>query len=351
VLPSKNNFLDHVKWLRSAVRAQGAELLVAGDSMAALVRQGQRHWVLHPQFLAPVAGVNQYVPTLTDDATHFAGWLPYRNRRWPAATDKLLFKRVAHQAGLRVPEFALETGPEMHDVVVKRAASSFGEQVRGPFRSSAECPLDVTRGDYYERFIAGELLKAWYWNGTAVAVEVDAMPAVVGDGRATLRELITQRATLMRAQSDEALQRLLGRSAVLLAYHGRALDEVLPAGVRQRVEFRYGSDLMHPRGRRVVDLRAVDPGSEAGLAWAALMAAGAVLQGAVPEDLRAQTLFTLDAVRDKDQRIWFLEMNSNPTVHPLAYPRMIADLIGAAQGQGQGHEEAPGPSRRPVPAV
>lgn len=331
MLPSKNNFLDHVKWLRSAVRAQGAELLIAGDSMEALVRHGKRHWVLHPQFLAPVAGVSQYVPTLTDDTTHFAGWLPYRNRRWPVATDKLLFKRVALQAGLPVPEFSVETGAEMNDVVVKRAASSFGEQVRGPFRSSAECPLDVAQGDYYERFIGGELLKAWYWNGEAVGVEVDAMPAVAGDGRSSLRELITQRATLMRSQNEDALQRLLGRSAVVLGYHGRSLDEVLPAGVRQRVEFRYGSDLMHPRGRRVVDLRSVDPLSEAGAAWAPLVAAGEALHRAIPEETRAQTLFTLDAVRDKDQRIWFLEMNSNPTVHPLAYPQMMAGLIGAAE--------------------
>jgi len=326
VPPSKNNFLDHVKWLRTAVRAQGAELLIAGDSMEALVRHGKRHWVLHPQFLAQVDGVSQYVPTLTDETTHFIGWLPYRNRRWPVAADKLLFKRVAHQAGLRVPEFSVEIGTGMTDVVVKRAASSFGEQVRGPFRMAADCPLDVAQGDYYERFIEGELLKVWYWNGEAVGVEVDAMPAVLGDGRSTLRELITQRATLMRSQKEDALKRLIDRSAGVLGYHGRSLDEVLPAGVRQRVEFRYGSDLMHPRGRRVVDLRA-----DVEAAWAPLVAAGKVLRDAIPEETRAYTLFTLDAVRDKDQRIWFLEMNSNPTVHPLAYPPMMAGLIGGAK--------------------
>ncbi len=36
---SKSSFLDHVKWLRKAVLAAKADLLVAGDSMQALVRQ------------------------------------------------------------------------------------------------------------------------------------------------------------------------------------------------------------------------------------------------------------------------------------------------------------------------
>jgi len=43
VLPSKNSFLDHVKWLRKAVAAEQAEFILAGDSMQALVRKGNMH--------------------------------------------------------------------------------------------------------------------------------------------------------------------------------------------------------------------------------------------------------------------------------------------------------------------
>jgi len=323
VAASKNNFLDHVRFLRQAVLAHGGELIIAGNSMQALLRQGMRHWVLLPQFLATIDGVRQYTSSFVDEASHFAGWLPYSNKRWPLASDKLAFKRFVTSVGLKTPRFSESPGTELNNVVVKRVVSSFGEQVLGPFRTSNERLIDAAQGEYYERFIEGNLLKIWYWNGQAVCVEQDFMPFVKGDGISTLGELIMARANLSKWHNDNDKAQVFARSADLLRYFGRTIDTVLDQQARQRIEFRYGSDLMHQSDRKVIDLQQVPTP-----AWAASLSdIGQKLYAAIPEPQRKDAVFTVDAILDSKQVIWLLEMNSNPTIHPLVYPEMIASLM------------------------
>ena len=336
---SKNNFFDHVRWLRQAALDAGLELIIAGESLQALLRRGEQFWVLQPQFLATVNGIAQYTPALIDEVTHFAGWLPDRSKRWPAANDKLIFKQWAQKAGLRVPAYAISTENEMTNVVVKRAASSFGAQVQGPFRSASECPIDPSRGDYYEQFVAGEIFKVWYWNDAPMAAERDTMPRVTGNGRSSFRKLIEDRANLMRKCEPSELSHLLERCAVVLRFFGRSLDDVPDQGERQIVEFRYGSTLMSPRGRLVLDMR-----TNTNPRWDELRAAGPVLHSAIPEPLRRDTLFTADAIYD-GQQFWWLEMNSHPAVHPLAYPAIAASLGAAAESRAASASAV----RRPVP--
>jgi hypothetical protein len=58
--------------------------------------------------------------------------------------------------------------------------------------------------------------------------------------------------------------------------------------------------------------------------WARI---GTTLHQAIPVDIRPRTLFTVDAVVDVDNRIWLLEMNSNPTIHPLCYRSLVSSLF------------------------
>jgi hypothetical protein len=333
---SKNNFFDHVRWLRQAALDAGLELIIAGESLQALLRQGERFWALQPQFLARVNGVSQYTSALIDGVTHFAGWLPARDKRWPAANDKLIFKQWARQVGLSTPAYDTSTASDMSNVVVKRAASSFGAQVQGPFRRSSECQIAPSQGEYYEQYVDGEVFKVWFWNDTPVCAERDTMPRVTGNGRATFRKLIEERANLMRKCEPSELTHQLERSAAVLCFFGLSLDDIPERGKRQIVEFRYGSVVMHPRGRVVLDMRTnVDP------RWDEIRTAGPVLYSAIPQESRHDTLFTADAIYD-GQRFWWLEMNSHPTVHPLAYPAIAASLVSAPATR------TPSPVRQPV---
>lgn len=313
--------MDHVRWLRLAAKAQGLEVLVELDSMAAFVRKGEKHWVLYAQFLAEVDGRTRYFPGFTDTATHFAGWMPYPNAGWPATRDKLVFKRAAAALGLRVPEFRVDDAQQMAEVVVKRSTGSFGEHVHGPFRSSGDRALRIADGEYYERFIDGESLKVWYWDGAAVALERDRVPMVTGDGASTLRTLIEKLARQGGRIAREKLAAVVERSAEVLRYDGLELDDVPAAGRRQRVEFRYGTPLLLRRDRLDIDLHGnADP------QWRELHAAAPALTSLLPPELRRNALFTVDAIRDAQGRVWFLEMNANPTVHPLVYAHMLATL-------------------------
>jgi hypothetical protein len=166
------------------------------------------------------------------------------------------------------------------------------------------------------------------------------MPRVTGNGRSSFRKLIEDRANLMQRCEPSELSRLLERCTVVLRFFGRSLDDVPNQGERQIVEFRYGSTLMSPRDRLVLDMRA-----NANPRWDELRAAGPVLHSAIPEPLRHDTLFTADAIYDGRQ-FWWLEMNSHPAVHPLAYPAIAASLIEAA---ATGSKASASAVRRPEP--
>lgn len=322
MLPINTLFLDHVRWLRRAAKAHGAEVLVELDSMRAFVRHAGRHWVMHPQFLTTIEGRPRYIAVFSDAATHFAGWKPYPHNGWPASKDKLVFKRAARQLGLAVPDTALDDAGEWRDVVVKRAVGSFGEHVHGPYRSSTERPLKVAEGEFYEKFIEGENLKVWYWGSQVIGMERDSVASVVGDGASSIRELIDRHLAQVLRFTEAKLDRLLSRSTDLLRFDGLDMDHVLRAGQVQRVEFRYGSDLMKRDDREVVDLQ-----HDTSPQWEALRAAGPLLRRMIPDDVPSPTMFAIDAVRTPDGRIFLLEMNSNPIVNPLAYDAMLASLV------------------------
>ncbi len=323
--PSKNVFQDHVRCLRRAAKALGVEALVELDSMRAYLRHRGQHRVLLPLFVAEIGGRTQYVDAFIEEVTHFAGWLPRRNPGWPASMDKLVFKRLALDAGLRVPEFSQDAACGMADVVVKRARGSFGQQVHGPLRSSSEHDLDPAGGEYFERFVAGDLVKIWCFGPTAICLERDRMPSVRCDGRSTLGRLIAKRARTAGLVSPEQLEPLFARVEPVLRYDGVGLQDIPVDGTRQRVEFRYGSSLMKRGDREVVDLGADLP------EWAEVRAIAAALAQMVPEAIRPQAIFSVDAIRDREGRIWLLEMNANPTIHPLVYDRMVAALAAEMQ--------------------
>lgn len=327
LLPTNSYFRDQVRWLRRAARSLGIDVLVELDSMRAYLRKGDAHGELHPQFLTRIDGQLRYVPRFDDDANQFAGWRPNQAPvTWPASANKLVFKRAAARAGLPVPDHWLDDDTPRADVLVKCATGSFGEQVHGPFRSSTERPLRHELGEYYERFIEGELVKVWYWGSQAVGLECDPMPTVVGDGASSIRALVTRRASVPGV-AEERVARQLARCATMLAYDGGTLDDVPAAGEFRRVEFRYGSDVMVQRERQLVDLRgAVDA------KWAPLVAMGPQLERLIPEAQRGQLLFAVDAVRDGNGHFFLLEMNSNPFVNPLAYDAMLATWLARAEG-------------------
>jgi D-alanine-D-alanine ligase-like ATP-grasp enzyme len=58
-----------------------------------------------------------------------------------------------------------------------------------------------------------------------------------------------------------------------------------------------------------------------------LLRAGRTCLQAVPADARADVAFTLDGVLDDEERLWLLEVNCNPQLHPAFYQPMLDALF------------------------
>lgn len=326
---SKGDLLEHFKHLQKSLDEAGAEAILSVANFSVLMRRGAQDKVLYPQFLSMSGGAKQYTQTFGMNAKQFIGWLPYYNKRWEIATSKLSFKDYARTHGIRIPDHSVDLDADLRDVIVKRSVSSFGARIKGPFRSSRETALNADSGEFYERFIQGKIVKAWFWNATPVCMEVDAMPTLLGDGMSTIAALARKRLRGQRRPMSDPVRQAalevlvadkLGQTA---AYLGYRLDTVLPYRQSLLADFRYASELALPSYRQIVDLRTRMP-TELATQFSAI---GKALWAGIPAASRQDTLFTVDAILDPENRLWALEMNSNPYVHPLAYPLIVAAMF------------------------
>ncbi len=284
-----------------------------------------RYYDLIPQFAYRKEGRYQYSPTMPADldGIGFIGWLPYFNKRWTAATDKLAFKEFCSANGLRTPRYSTQAADHLNGYIIKQPLSSFGYNIRGPFRNPDHADLRSRAGpnEYYEEFISGKIAKAWYWDDKLVCLELLPMPTVIGDGAHTLAQLIAGAVVPPNAPLER------GEIEALVRFQNVSLDEVIPVGKTVLADFRYGSPLFPQtmENRNVIaKLASTDAGRQ-------FVSAGPALWRTIPDNERSATLYTVDAIVDGEDRVWLLEMNCNPTVHPDAYVSMLEGLFGPAQ--------------------
>ncbi|MCA3176101.1 MAG: hypothetical protein ING36_11290 [Burkholderiales bacterium] len=287
----------------------------------------QQQVIFVPQFYLEGQKQDSYGLELTPEVTGFIGWLPYFNKRWPHALDKILFKQFVQAQGLRTPEFWLssESGT-VTDVLIKPAKGSFGRGLRGPFRvagSDASARTQLAEHEFYERFFPGRILKVWYWNEQPVCVEIRPALKVKGDGRQSVWNLVQQTFPI----SERAWSRFLKRQdslSDLLAFQGFTWSSVLAAETEVQVDFLYGSSLYAELNDNQNCLQALT-GS---LLDQQIRAGGAVFCGVIPQEMRAQTLYTVDGMLDDHDNIAWLEMNCNPVLPPDAYPIILNSVFG-----------------------
>lgn len=310
--PFKRNYLQHALAVSRWLGQHGASAGIDPATYVMDIRLGGRTVRFFPQFSASAAdGLPAFFPELTDGVSGFVGWLPYFNKRWPIAQDKLEFKVFARAHGLRTPAWSGLNGPGVDGpVLVKRQQSSFGRGMSGPFPSASG--ISLAAGDYIEAFITGRIVKAWYWNATPIVVEAVPMPTVTGDGASSLRALITANLKGGGALPDglDALARL----------QGLELDTVVPSGSTVLCDYRY----MSPLNPMLSTDHNVWPAARGSALGAQLLAAGEACAAAIPQEVRGGgAMSALDAIEDAEGRLWFLEANCNPQLHPACYPWML----------------------------
>lgn len=311
----KRNLLNHFKVLQQSLAQVQAEAFINVHTFVVEARLQNRIYRLYPQFVARVNGNKVYTTQFTPDVRMFAGWRPYVDRPVPDLAHKLRFKALLAEQGFATPPFATDAKSDLADVVVKKYWSSFGAQISGPFRFACAHPLNADAEEYYEKFILGDIVKIWFWNAQPVCLERRKMPAVAGNGRDTISRLVQQKIAGRKKKMPK-----WECVSELLAFYGKTLDTVLAVDEKQIIDFRYASEFFRPKHTK--ETRLVE--DLAG--FSELPRLARMLSERFPPSVRDHVVYSIDAILDGENKLWFLEINFNPFVHPHVYPWMIASL-------------------------
>lgn len=315
------NWITHFRAISACMPKIGGRAACNLETGVLEIRARGRRVELLPQFgFSRENGGIGYQRTLVETSAFFVGWRPYGNRVWPLSLDKRTFKAYCRANGVAVPRQWNRLEDVEADVLIKRGVSSFSEGIEGPYtpealRASGRALAD---GEFFEEFIPGDIVKVWYWNAAPVCLEAIAMPTVTGGGMHTLRQLINRVKLPHSGGNWPAWQ-------ATAEYQGFSLDDVVPPGQRVLVEFRYASDL-HPVSPAFPNLNVL--GRFAGTpVMDRLRGSGEVFWRGIPEPVRQDAVFTVDGILDRSGTIRFVEINSNPAVHPDVYSPMLEGIV------------------------
>jgi hypothetical protein len=338
----KTNLLEHTKAIAEWAKRRGAHACVdladlsltvsmnAGPSAHATPVQHR----LHAQFVGKRDGQRLcYFDVADPYAIGFVGWLPYKAQAWDISLSKLAFKAAAREVGIATP--AYWTQPEFVDTpfLVKRSRGAFGDGMRGPFRADQAAQVTLADGEFFEAFKWGHIARAWYWGERLAVLELFAMPSVMGDGRSNYEALLRQGLGHADLPSDFA--------DIARLQNVRPTD-VPKAGVSIVCDYRYVSPFNptvyanHNVLPRIKTHQIAAHFSDAGrrilprVVGASAAATDGDTARAAPSANGAQIGFVLDAIVDAQGQPWFLEINSNPQLHPDLYSSMLDGVCGFA---------------------
>lgn len=319
-----SSYFSHVQAVRHACAELGIAAATPLDGLGLRLHlpAGEETWPA--RFLTRTHGRSSYSAELAKGIRGFAGWMPYALRQWPAGSSKAEFKRHALQYAIATPAATRDPARIAGPFLIKGERSSFGEGIRGPWlRHDPEDAAHTLReGEFYENFVVGLIAKAWCWGPSCVALHLHPPSMVTGDGVRSLRRCVEDLPNTLGMNDWELVARLAAFSGV------DGIDAVPPAGKEVLVEFRYGSRY----DRESFD----NPNLAERLAGTPLLgqfeAAARNCAAAIPpQDGGSDSLFTLDAIVDRDGEALFLEMNCHPLVHPDLYRPMLASRLRAPE--------------------
>ena len=284
------------------------------DDHILTINGDNKNFILYPQF-RDVNGF--YTSELTEGASYFVGWRPYEMKSWHAATNKELFKILLEDHQIRTPAFTTRSSDDLKGVIIKPKTSSFGNGIKGPIKSSLEYTLNSDSGEYFEQYIAGHIVKIWFWNHIAYAAETKPQPYIIGNGTSTIGELIHSHARMINQTIN------LEYYINFLAYKGLLLNTVLNKGEVCTVDFRYKSLLPTSANTSDIKIENNDFYGNHDL----LKKIGFLVKTESPPDFSQEILYSIDGILDYEQKLWVLEINSNPVVHPYLYKPMLETLL------------------------
>ena len=308
--------INHFRLINHILHKQQLQAKMDFSDYYLLIHNNERGFHLFPQFQNKKG---LYDSVLINESTRFMGWRPHHIYSWETATNKLLFKTLLHRNGISTPNYARSYNSTLGDYIVKPITSSFGAGIKGPFLSDHGCG-DVKEDEFCEAYIKGTIAKIWFWRHQAVAAELLPYLSVRGNGCSTIAELIEAHAYSINRKVDATA------FLPMLAYQGITLDTVLEKDQVCPIDFRYKSAL--PTSHQTQDVKVADHPLLANHPMLHRLGHLLAQQADFPQRDR---VYSIDAIIDIDQRLWILEMNCNPHIHPFLYESMVADMLSQRQ--------------------
>jgi hypothetical protein len=345
----KTNLLEHTKAVATWARQRGAHtsIDVADMSLTVKLNSGPGPGTnsgksappvqhkLHAQFVGKRDGKHLcYFDVADPFAIGFVGWLPYKAQAWDISLSKLAFKSAAREVGIATP--AYWTQPEFVDTpfLVKRARGAFGDGMRGPYQPAQAAQSTLADGEFFEAFKWGHIARAWYWGRRLAVLELFAMPTVTGDGRSSYESLLRQGLGKENLPTDF--------TDIARLQNVRPFD-VPQAGASIVCDYRYVSPFNptvyanHNVLPRIKTHQIVQHFADAGrrMLPRVVSAARSDIDSttSAPSSDSEQIGFVLDAIVDAQGQPWFLEINSNPQLHPDLYASMLDGVCGFSSTQ------------------
>ena len=199
----------------------------------------------------------------------------------------------------------------------------------GPFRAEGRSDFELGPAAsgggqvFAEAFVEGTIVKVWYWGKRPFFAHRQVYPRIEGDGATPVSQLARMRMKV--AEGDWRSSAAAEVAHACLRYQGLAPGEALASGLTAWIDYRYGRSYEQSIPNRASDNELASFGAAA---RAQIDSAGAVAAKALMQSVPLPVAYALDAMLDADGTLWWLEMNSNPTVPPEGYEEMFADLFG-----------------------
>jgi hypothetical protein len=259
--------------------------------------------------------------------------LPYKAQAWDISLSKLAFKTAARDVGIATPAHWTQAEFVDKPFLVKRSRGAFGDGMRGPFPADHAVQLTLADGEFFEAFKWGHIARAWYWGERLAVLELFAMPTVTGDGRSSYQALLRQGLALGLGNAS-----LPADFADIARLQNVRPFDVPQAGATIVCDYRYVSPFNptvyanHNVLPRIKTHQIVQHFADAGRRILPRVVSAAAPDGDPALSLSCadskQIGFVLDAIVDAQGQPWFLEINSNPQLHPDLYAPMLDGVCG-----------------------
>jgi len=327
-MPFLNSLVQHVCEIHRLLPLFETQAHMDFSTLYTVVQGRGRSFTLQPQFVGSVDGKQAYSPRPNQSTYAFGGWRPYFNKQWPTGTSKSAFKDYCLAHDLATPQSWNAPLQTTTPYIAKPFHGSFGKGFSGPLSAGESLASFSGATHYCEQFIMGRSAKAWYWDNRLACLYIEDCPIVIANGKNTVRELICARAP-DHALTEKWLQKIEWHLVeAFCRFQGVSLDQIPDDGKTVSIDFRFSGFLSRQSDDNLNILK--HPEIAGGSIVKQFQDSGPLFWKSIPEEKRLATLYTVDAVVDADEKVWFLELNCNPLGHPDVYRYMFEGFLGPA---------------------